>query len=295
MQPLAFREANALALRSRRGQNAFVPADHERFADNIIARFNADFFARTHGTGSESRRPVFLFGLPRSGTSLVEQILSSHSKVHGAGELRLARDSFEAIPSVLGRKAHPMECIRDLAAAPIRTLAELYLEKLTAHAPETAVRVVDKMPDNYMYLGFLATLFPRAVFLHCRRDLRDVALSCWMTDFRLMAWPFSTEHIVARFTQYRRLMDHWRNVLPLTIHDVRYESTVNDLENSARNLVALCGLEWEPACLEFHRNKRPVRTASLVQVRRPVYTSSVGRYKNYESELAGLFKALPAD
>ena len=291
----AFRDANALSLFCRRGQNAFVPAEHELFVDNVINRFDAAFFTRTRGLGSDSRRPVFIFGLPRSGTSLIEQVLASHSQVYGAGELRLGRASFGALPIVLGRNDHPMECISSLDARSIRRLAELHLERLKALAPESALRVIDKMPDNYMYVGFLATLFPHAVFLHCRRDLRDVALSCWMTDFRLMSWPFQTAHIAARFTQYRRLMDHWRKVLPGTINEVDYESAVNDLEGVARRLVELCGLEWEPACLEFHRNKRPVRTASLIQVRRPVYTSSIGRYKNYESELASLFEALPKD
>ena len=142
--------------------------------------------------GSESRRPVFIFGLPRSGTSLIEQVLASHSRVHGAGELRLGRQSFEAIPQVTGRNAHPMECIANLDAESIRRLAELHLERLKALAPERAERVIDKMPDNYMYVGLLATLFPQAAFIHCRRDLRDVALSCWMTDFRSMSWPFDT-------------------------------------------------------------------------------------------------------
>jgi tetratricopeptide (TPR) repeat protein len=287
------REANALTLEARRGQNDFVPADHERFVDNVIKRFDAGFFARTGGLGSESRRPIFIFGLPRSGTSLIEQVLASHSRVHGAGELRLARQSFEALPHVLGQSAHPMECIASLDAVSIGRLAELHLEKLKALAPERALRVIDKMPDNYMYVGLMATLFPRAVFIHCRRDLRDVALSCWMTDFRSMSWPFQTEHIAARFAQYRRLMDHWRAVLPVAMYDVDYESTVSDLESMARRLVEVCALDWEPSCLDFHRNTRPVRTASLVQVRRPVYTSSVGRWKYYESELAGLFESLP--
>ena len=124
------REANALTLESRRGQNDFVPADHERFVDNVIKHFDAAFFARTTGMGSESRRPVFIFGLPRSGTSLIEQVLASHSHVHGAGELRLGRQSFEAIPLVTGRNAHPMECIADLDADSIRRLAALHLERL---------------------------------------------------------------------------------------------------------------------------------------------------------------------
>ena len=186
-------EANALTLESRRGQNDFTPADHERFVDNIIKRFDQDFLARTHQLGSESRRPVFIFGLPRSGTSLIEQVLASHSRIFGAGELRLGRQSFEAISQVLGRSVHPLECIADLDAQSIRRVAELHLERLKALAPAAALRVIDKMPDNYMYVGLMATLFPRAVFIHCRRDLHDVALSCWMTDFRSMSWPFRTE------------------------------------------------------------------------------------------------------
>ncbi len=146
-----------------------------------------------------------------------------------------------------------------------------------------------------MYLGLLATLFPHAVFIHCRRDLRDVALSCWMTDFRTMSWPSDLTLIASRFAQYRRLMDHWRATLPVPIHDVDYEETVRDLETVARRLVSLCGLEWEPACLEFHRSSRPVRTASLVQVRQPVHDRSVGRWRHYEAELGGLFSNLPSD
>jgi tetratricopeptide (TPR) repeat protein len=286
-------EANALTIETRLGLNDFVPADHERFVDNLLNHFKEDFFARIAGSGSQSRRPVFVFGLPRSGTSLVEQFLASHPRVHGAGELRLGRQSFEAIPRLLGRNAHPMDCIRDLDAETIGRLAELHLDRLKALAPGTAERVIDKMPDNYMYVGLLATLFPRGVFIHCRRDLRDVALSCWMTDFRSMSWPSRTAHIAARFQQYRRLMDHWSKVLPVAVNEVDYQEAVNDLEGVARRLVEACGLEWDSRCLDFHRNKRPVRTASLVQIRRPVYKTSVGRWKNYESELATLFDALP--
>ena len=289
------REANALTFETRLGQNDFVPSDHQRFVDNILKQFDADFFARTRGSGLQSRLPVFVFGLPRSGTSLIEQILASHPRMHGAGELRLGRQSFEAIPQIMGRNTLPMECIEDLDAEAIGRLAELHLKRQKAVAPERAERVIDKMPDNYMYIGLLAALFPRGVFIHCRRDLRDVALSCWMTDFRSMSWPSQTAHIGFRFEQYRRLMNHWRAVLPVTVNDVDYEETVADLEGVARRLIELCGLEWDPRCLEFHRTRRQVRTASLVQVRRPVYQTSVGRWKNYESELAELCAALPTN
>lgn len=192
------------------------------------------------------------------------------------------------------RDARAMECVPDLGADSIRLLADDHLKKLRALAGEKAERITDKMPDNYMYLGFLATLFPRAVLIHCRRDLRDVALSCWMTDFHRMTWPSDQASIAARFHQYRRLIDHWKTVLPVPIHEFDYEVTVSDLEGTARRLVAVCGLQWESACLNFHRTRRPVRTASLIQVRKPVYQSSVGRWKNYETELAALFASLPS-
>jgi len=288
------REANAVTLESRRGRNNFVPADHERFVDNILRLFSPSFFARTAGLGSPSRRPVFIFGLPRSGTSLVEQVLASHSRVHGAGELRLGRQSFEAIPAVMGQNVHPMECLPHLEAPSIGRLANQHLDWLRAVSGDRADRVTDKMPDNYMYVGLLATLFPQAVFIHCRRDLRDVAVSCWMTDFRSMSWPNDLAHIAARFQQYRRLIDHWQAFLPVPIHQVDYQETVDDLERVARRLVTACGLEWEPACLQFHTTRRPVRTASLIQVRQPVSKGSVARWKNYETELGAFFTTLPA-
>jgi Sulfotransferase family len=157
-----------------------------------------------------------------------------------------------------------------------------------------AERIVDKMPDNYMYLGFLAALFPQAIFIHCRRDLRDVAVSCWMTDFRSIRWANDPAHLAARFRQYRRVMDHWRAVVPVPVHEVSYEDAVADLEGTARRLIAACGLDWDPACLEFHQTRRPVRTASVAQVRQPIYKQSVARWKNYENPLASLFAALPS-
>jgi hypothetical protein len=165
---------------------------------------------------------------------------------------------------------------------------------LSEHGDGKAERIVDKMPDNYLYLGLIAAMFPNAVLVHCRRDLRDVAVSCWLTNFRSIPWANDPDHIATRFAQYRRIMDHWRAVLPVAIHEVDYEESVRDLEGVARRLIAACGLEWEPRCLEFHRLRRPVRTASVTQVRQPIYTQSVARWRNYEPALADLFARLPA-
>jgi tetratricopeptide (TPR) repeat protein len=286
-------EANALSRETRRTRPQYSPADHERFVENIIKVFNLGFFTRTAGLGLDTRRPVFVFGLPRSGTTLIEQILASHSQVMGAGELRFGRQSFEAIPAVMGRPAHPMECVPYLDAVSIRRVAERHLDRLRMIAGDAPGRVVDKMPDNYIYVGLLATLFPRATFIHCRRDLRDIAVSCWMTDFRSINWANSPEHIAHRFSQYRRLIDHWKIVLPFPMVEINYEDTVVDLEGVARRLIAACGLAWEPACLEFHRTERPIRTASVMQVRQPVYKQSVGRWQNYEASLGELFRSMP--
>jgi hypothetical protein len=154
-------------------------------------------------------------------------------------------------------------------------------------------RVVDKMPDNYLYLGLLAVLFPRATFVHVRRDLRDVAVSCWMTQFRSIRWASDPDHLAGRCRDYRRLMEHWQAVLPVPVHEVAYERLVDDFEAEARRLVAACGLEWEPGCLKFHETRRPVRTASVTQVRQPLYRRSVARWKHYETALADLFARLP--
>jgi len=290
------RQANALTLAQlERRKLAYQPAEHERLVSGLIEALDPSFFARLAGSGRDTERPVFIVGLPRSGTTLIEQILASHSQIHGAGELPLAGQAFQAIPDLLNRSLPPAACIAGLSGDAARELAAWYEEQLRELDGGKSARIVDKMPDNYLHLGLLATLFPSAVFIHCRRNLRDTALSCWMTGFRGVRWASNTRHIATRFQQYHRVMDHWRTVLPAPIHVVDYEETVADLERVTRRLLSACGMGWEPACLDFHRTPRPVRTASSIQVRQPVYRSSIGRWKNYEGELADLFAALPRD
>ncbi len=275
-----------------RRSRLYEPADHERYVEQVLATYSPEFFARVRGFGLESERPVFIFGLPRSGTTLVEQVLASHSQVHGAGELTLAQESFRTLPTVMGLDEAPLECVGRLDATHARRLARRHLDRLQ-ELNRDAARVTDKMPDNYSHLGLLATLFPRAKFIHCRRDLRDIAVSCWMTNFRAIRWNVDPDAMASRFRTYRRLMDHWGQVLPISILEVHYEETVGDLEAVAHRLVEWCGLEWEPACLAFHEHGRPVRTASVNQVRRPLYKSSLARWKNYERALGPLFEKLP--
>jgi tetratricopeptide (TPR) repeat protein len=291
------RQANALNMELSRTRRSYTPELHVQYVDSIIRGFTPELFEQVAGGGLEDIRPVFVFGLPRSGTTLVEQVLSSHSRIHGAGELRLTRHSFDAIPKVLDCPGPAFDCISRLTPGAVRRLAEQHRGRLESLAngcrPD---RIVDKMPDNYIYLGLLAAMFPRAVFIHCRRDLRDIAVSCWTTDFRPenIPWASDAACMGSRFEQYLRLMDHWRRAMPAPIHEVQYENTVADLEGVARSLLAACGLEYEPACLEFHQTKRRVKTASIGQVRQPIYSRSVARWRNYESELDDLFQAIPS-
>ncbi len=278
--------ARRAALKKRK--QAYSPVKHRSFVSNMLATFTPQYFARVGGFGLETERPVFIVGLPRSGTTLVEQILASHSQVFGAGEIRYCYETFQSLPKTMNRSDTPFRCLRDLDRGASRCLAQQHLDRLRV-LDQRALRIVDKMPDNYHYLGLIRTLFPQSQLIHCRRDLRDVALSCWMTNFTSVPWAYDPDHIVVCFEEYSRLMDHWRKVLPSPPLDVDYEELVEDTEGVARRLVKWCGLEWEPACLHFHQTQRPVRTASAVQVRRPIYRTSVRRWKDYETSLSGLF------
>ena len=292
------RQANALNMEMARGPRGYTPELHVQYADSVIRGFTAELFKQLAGAGSEDLRPVFIFGLPRSGTTLIEQVLASHSQVFGAGELKLTRQSFDAIPAVVESPGPALDNISRLNAAAVGRLAEHHLHRLKNLVNgHPAGRIVDKMPDNYIYLGLLAAMFPRAVFVHCKRDLRDVALSCWITDFRPenIPWASDPSYMGSRFDQYLRLMDHWRRVVPAPIYELNYEDIVGNFEGAVTDLLAACGLEYEPGCLEFHRTRRRVKTASLGQVRQPIYSRSVARWRNYESELADLFRAIPVN
>jgi hypothetical protein len=224
--------------------------------------------------------------MPRSGTSLVEQILASHSRVFGAGEL--ADMGLLALSTSSGAVEYP-ETVRSLAPDQVEKLAAAYRRRLDSLAPG-ARRVTDKMWQNFEFLGFAALLFPRSRVIHCVRDPMDTALSCFFHHFygRGMAFAYDLKDLGAYYLQYRRIMTHWRSVLDLPILEVSYERLVEDPETGIRELVAFAGLDWEPACLRFFETDRIVRTASLEQVRRPIYRTSVGRARRYAPWLGPL-------
>ena len=285
--------ANALESAEKAARGLFYDPDlHSEFIARMIAAFNADLLNRGRGWVEPNPRPVFVVGFPRSGTTLVEQILASHSQIHGAGELYDVHRIFDKLPKLVGQPAYtPFDALKMLDEDSAESAAQIYLESLDALAPPEAARVVDKMPDNIRMLGLIALLWPGARVIVCGRDPRDIAVSCWQAGFKTNPWSNVWEHIAQRFADHERIVEHWRQTRPLEWLDIRYEELVADPERHTRRLFDYVDLEWEPACLEFHLTKRVVRTLSLVQVRQPIHSHSVGRWKNYEPSLEPLFIA----
>ena len=265
--------------------------EHSALVDQTIAAFSREFFATRGRIGSESQQPVFVVGMMRSGTTLVEQILASHPRIHGHGELDEIRWLAQSLPERVGGGSYP-DCVAGLDAGTVHSLAAAHLARLERDAGE-ALRSVDKMPHNFQFLGLIALLFPRAKLIHCVRDARDTCLSCYFQDFGVRhAFTCDLGHLGRYYLDYRRLMAHWHAVLPIPILDVPYEALVADQEGWSRRIVDFVGLPWDERCLDYHKTERPVLTSSFWQVRQPIYTSSVGRWRHYERHLGPLLRAL---
>jgi tetratricopeptide (TPR) repeat protein len=291
-----FAEAAKAALAANAARRrAAGPLDRAALAarvDGLIATYDADFFSsrRRHGLGND--QPVFIVGLPRSGTTLCEQILSSHPRLHGSGELPdLARLAARAVD---GTDALPWQAAAQLTEMSSRVFGTRYLRALRNGAPKRRLRISDKSPLNFFQLAFAAVLFPNARVIHCRRDARDNALSIWMENFS-PDQGYATDFADLAFfhAQYERLMAHWRQVLPLQMLDLRYEEMVADTEAQARKLAAFLGAAWDARCLDFHRNERAVQTPSRWQVRQPIYIRSVARWRRYAPYLGDLIESFP--
>jgi len=271
------------------GDNPEPVADMAR---RTIDVFSAEFFADRPGYGRRSELPVLVVGLPRSGTTLVEQILSSHPRIFGAGELMdLVRLSNQLGSFARISEPYPMGA-RQLDEASALRLAATYLQSLK-RLGGNAERVIDKLPFNFWRLGLVALMLPRARIINCRRHPLDIFISGYFMRFRHPIRHVGDQGLFAEYySAYAQLMDHWRKVLPNPILDVDYEDLVTRQEEVSRSMVEFCGLPWDPACLEFYNNPRPVRTGSVTQVRRSIYAGSVGRWRSYAAQLQPLIAAL---
>jgi len=277
------RMGNELARRSR---GRYDRAEMTRGVTRTLAAFERNALAALRPGGSASELPVFVLGMPRSGTSLTEQILASHPEVHGAGELLYWIFAADA-----ERAATPEQ-----RAATIAELGRAYLEGLATQAPD-ASRVIDKLPVNFRNIGLIHAALPGARFIHLERNSLDTCLSIYFQGFSA-AHPYATDFddLAHYYHEYRRLMAHWRAMLPpQALLEVRYEDLVEDPEGWSRRMLAHIGLPWDPRCLEFHRTHRPVLTASNWQVRQPISKGSVGRWRRYERFIGPLREALGDD
>jgi tetratricopeptide (TPR) repeat protein len=276
-------QGNALKRREIHYHEAWV---HGRLA-RIAEVFSPSLIHAKRGLGDHSRVPVFVVGMPRSGTSLVEQILASHPKVFGAGELKTLMDSVSI--------SFPDE-VSSMGGLGLREIGTKYIAEVRRLSPN-AERIVDKMPANYRFAGFIHLALPNARIIHVYRNPLDTCLSCFSTLF-VGEQPYSYDlgELGRYYRAYEKSMEHWRRVLPSGVMlEVQYEQLIENLEGEARRLIAHCGLEWDAACLSFHETERPVRTASAQQVRQPVYRSSIGRWRPYARHLRPLMEALGAD
>jgi tetratricopeptide (TPR) repeat protein len=262
----------------------------ERF-ERIRSIFSADLLRDKQKCGDPSSAPIFIIGMPRSGTTLVEQILASHPKVYAAGELYELQNLAAHITAANGSEFP--EAVAAMSDEQIRELGVTHLRALRRRAP-SAQRITDKMPANFMLVGLIALTLPNARIIHTCRDARDTALSCFSILFEAgQDYTYDLAELGRYIRAYQALMEHWRAVLPAGLMlEVQYAEVVNNLEEQARRIVAHCGLDWDDACLAFHKTERSVRTASATQVRQPIYQSSVGRWRRYEDRLQPLLQAL---
>jgi tetratricopeptide (TPR) repeat protein len=282
---------------AKRATISYDEASALELFDRIERAFTPEFIAAASGGGDASSLPIFVIGMPRSGTTLIEQIIASHPLVHGAGELKNLNDVVLTVHGAEGRTIPYPEFMPLLGREGLKKIGTRYVASLRPLLPEAAQncqRVTDKMPSNYYFAGLIHLALPNAKIIHTVRDPVDTCVSCFSKLFAAeQNHTYDLGELGRYHKRYQRLMDHWRRVLPAgRILDVRYEDVVADVESQARRIIAHCGLPWDYRCLAFHETDRPIRTASATQVRQPIYTTAIGRWRLYEEHLQPLLSAL---
>jgi len=271
----------------------FDPVDYVRDVDTLIEAFSSTALAALPHGSDRSSLPVFIAGMPRSGTTLVEQIVDAAPGAHGAGEIKAMESIVASLPEALGsREPYPV-CVGDLTQRVADRLARRYLADIRKLDRNASV-VTNKSLENYRQLGVVALLLPGARVIHCRRDPMDTCLSCYCSHLMPKRHGYACDlgHVAIAYRQYERLMKHWREALDIPMLDVCYEQLIADPEGVSRQMVEFCGLDWDQRCLRPHESKRFAMTLSYDQVRRPIYASSVGRHQRFAKHLGPLREAL---
>lgn len=278
----------ARANRLHRARIEHDPASGDEFVNRSLAIFDSALLNRLRAAGNPDERPMFIVGMPHSGKTLVEQILSSTPLVHGAGELEF----FPDIMISTGGGTAFIDWVRTLSVETARRITRGYLA-LLIDTPSGAQRVTNTMPDNFLCLGLIGALFPNAAIVSCERDPRDSGLSIYFEKFESgNEYAYDLHEIGRYYAQYRSLMAHWRSLMPERIITVRYEDLVADQLPETRRLLDACGLEWDERCLDFHKHPRPIRITRRWKVRQPVHSRFIGRWKHYSRWIGPLEKCL---
>lgn len=266
------------------------------YFQSVIQGFSSGVFAEKQGAGEDSSVPIFIVGMPRSGTTLVERIIASHSKVAAGGELHFLNSVILKAPALAVPfrpdtiKLPNYARIGEVGKNEMQAMARAYLEAVKPLRGDKR-HLTDKMPHNFIHMGMISLLFPNCRIIHCQRHPLDNGLSLYMQHFRVLhPYMYTLEEIGRYYAGYHKLMAHWHGLLPGFIHTVQYEALVTEPQQVVRKLLAFCGLDWEDSCLEFHKLDRQIKTASEGQADRPLYTSSVGRWRNYADHLRPLKK-----
>ncbi|MDP3560759.1 MAG: sulfotransferase [Legionellaceae bacterium] len=283
----------SLGCQLKRTRITYHIAEQIEFTHALIRCFTPQTIDYLQAFANSSALPIFIVGMPRSGTTLVEQVLSSHSHVHGAGELTHLNNLIQQPIQHHQNTIYYPESVLQLSSQLCHAITENYLSHLQRFSPH-AIRITDKMPHNFIAIGLIHALFPNAKIIHVERNPIDTCLSCYTKLFNQgQLYSYDLTELGQYYQCYERIMDHWRHILPSNAWlDIKYETMVSHFDQEAKRLVDFCDLPWEPDCLNFYQSERQVRTASFAQVRQPVYTSSVGRWRLYERELAPLIQLL---
>ena len=277
----------------QRSLEHYDPVQTEVTNDEIIQVFDEPFLQANADLGDPSVAPIFIVGLPRSGSTLIEQILASHSMVEGTSELPYIGRVATSLNRNRADGVNYPFAARELREANFTALGQDYLNQANAHRQTDKPRFIDKNPNNFPSIGLIRLVLPNAKIIDARRYPLDSTLSCYRQLFaKGQTFVYDLIEIGEYFLQYQRMMDHWHQVLPDRVLTVQYEDVVTDLEGQVRRLLAYCELPWEDACVRFHETERPIRTASSEQVRQPIYSKSIHFWRNYEAHLGELIDVL---
>lgn len=280
------KQANLLAKPINKG----VILDYRNQFKSVKRVFSKNLFDELKPAGNQTKKPVFIIGMPRSGTTLVEQIIARHPEVATAGELLEINKLANSISSPSNPKQYQQDWDKFLNPESIREIGEKYLNKLRLNREE-ALRVTDKMPENYFHLGLITLLFPNASIIHVIRNPLDTCFSCYFQFFgaSALSWSFKPDAIARRYKDYRKTIEFWKSILPTSkILDVQYEQLIDDPESISRKMLEHCKLDWDPACLNVYESDNVVATASAWQVRQPIYKTSIKRWRRYGPQISEL-------